>query len=110
MRLYYLSRNEDVSGTSGTGHIAEVAEFDDGAVVVRWIGAMNMSGVTSTTVFSSLNDLLRIHGHEGRTVVELVIDTARVQQMQDTINNLRECLREATDELAKHGLPVKSCS
>lgn len=75
MRMYYLCRREDVSGTSGIGQIAQVAEFDDGAVVVRWIGSMNRTGVTSTTVFESMRDLLHIHGHEGRTYVELVLDS-----------------------------------
>jgi hypothetical protein len=74
MKIYRLCRKEDVSGTSGTGNIAEVAEFDDGSVVVRWIASMNAAGVASTTVFNSLADLLKVHGHEGRTYVETVFD------------------------------------
>ena len=69
MRFYYLWRKEDVSRTSGTGHMAEVTEFDDGAVVVRWLALSNATGVASTIVFNSLDDLLRVHRHEGRTVV-----------------------------------------
>ncbi|HYZ83553.1 MAG TPA: hypothetical protein VE621_04100 [Bryobacteraceae bacterium] len=75
MRLYRLCRNEDISGTSGTGHIADVAEFDDGTVVVHWMRERNAAHVSSTTVFQSLEDLLKIHGHQGRTTVELVVDT-----------------------------------
>jgi hypothetical protein len=108
MRMYYLCRKEDVSGTSGTGHIAEVAEFDDGSVVVRWIGSMNMSGVTSTTVFSSLADLRKIHGHEGRTDVELVLDGERVKELEATVETLRGCLRQAAEMLQQNGLSVAS--
>ena len=41
MRAYYLRRNEDLSGMSGTGRVAEVAVFDDGTAVIRWIDRMN---------------------------------------------------------------------
>ena len=108
MRMYYLCRNEDVSGTSGIGHIAEIAEFDDGSVVVRWIGTMNRTGITSTTVFSSMEDLLKIHGHEGRTGVELVLDSARIQELEATVDSLRECLRNATELLAQHGVTAST--
>jgi hypothetical protein len=74
MKTYYLCRREDVSHTSGTGHVAQVAEFDDGAVVVRWLASKNATGVASTTIFNSLEDLLKVHGHEGRTVAEPVLD------------------------------------
>jgi hypothetical protein len=64
MRLYHLCRKEDISGTSGTGHVAELAEFDDGTVVVRWMRDRNAAGVASTTVFNSLADLLKVLRHE----------------------------------------------
>lgn len=70
MRMYYLRRHEDVSGNSGCGRVAQVAEFDDGAAVLHWNSGANASGVASTEVFSSVADLLRIHGHDGRSVLE----------------------------------------
>ena len=82
MKLYYLCRKEDVSQTSGTGQVAEVAEFDDGTVAVRWPASMNATGVASTTIFNSLEDLLRVHGHEGRTVAELVVDTGETDHFE----------------------------
>lgn len=48
MRFYYRCLKEAVSHASGTGHVAEVAEFDDGAVVVRWLASKNATGVAST--------------------------------------------------------------
>jgi hypothetical protein len=70
MKTYYLRRHEDVSGTSGCGRVAQVAEFDDGAAVLHWTSGANASGVSSTEVFASISDLLRVHGHEGRSVLE----------------------------------------
>jgi len=70
MKTYYLRRHEDVSGNSGCGRVAQVAEFDDGAAVLHWNGGANTSGVSSTELFASVSDLLRVHGHEGRSVLE----------------------------------------
>lgn len=66
MRLFYLVRTEDVTGTSGTGIVAEGVQFTDGTVVLRWV----CGPATSTCVYVSLYDLLAIHGHEGRTHIE----------------------------------------
>ena len=62
MKFYHLCRKEDVSHISGTGHVAEVAEFNDGTVAVRWPAAKNAAGVASTSIFNSLPDLLKVHG------------------------------------------------
>jgi len=48
MKTYYLRRHEDVSGNSGCGRVAQVAEFDDGAAVLHWNRGANTSGVSST--------------------------------------------------------------
>lgn len=70
MRTYYLRRDEDISGNSGCGRVAQVAEFDDGTAVLHWNLGANASGVASTEIFSSISDLLRIHGHNGGSVLE----------------------------------------
>ena len=70
MKTYYLRRHEDVSGNSGCGRVAQVAEFDDGAAVLHWNRGANTSGVSSTEVFASVSDLLQVHGHDGRSVLE----------------------------------------
>lgn len=70
MKTYYLRRLEDVSGSSGCGRVAQVAEFDDGAAVLHWNRGANRSGISSTEVFSSIEDLLRVHGHNGRSILE----------------------------------------
>lgn len=103
MRLYHLCRKEDISGTSGTGRVAEVAEFDDGSVVVRWMRDRNAAGVASTTVFNSLADLLTVHGHEGRTDVELVVDTAQTDQLERTAQHIDDSAAAPHDRV--HGEP-----
>lgn len=62
MRTFYLDRVEDVSGVSGHGVVAEGVEFSDGICVLRWLTA-----TPSTGMYASLEDLERIHGHDGRT-------------------------------------------
>ena len=62
MRRFELIRNEDVSGVSGTGVIAEGVEFGDRTVVVRWHGK-----TASTVCWASIDDAMAVHGHEGRT-------------------------------------------
>lgn len=70
MRIYYLRRHEDISGNSGCGRVAQVAEFDDGSAVLHWNRGANTSGVASTEVFNTVSDLLGIHGHDGKSVLE----------------------------------------
>ena len=65
MRTFHLIRNEDVSGVSGVGVVAEGVVFSDGVTVLRW---KTMQG--STAIYSSVEHLLAIHGHGGATVVE----------------------------------------
>jgi hypothetical protein len=73
VKAYHLRRDHDVSGKSGTGHIAQAVEFDDGTVVVHWSGDKTKAGVASTEVFNSVADMLKVHGHEGRTVLEPIV-------------------------------------
>ena len=64
MKLFYLQRKVDVSGTSGTGRVAEGVEFSDGSCVLRWL-----THFKSTAIYSSIAELDAIHGHSGATEV-----------------------------------------
>jgi len=66
-RLFLLVRRVDQNGVSGTGAVAEGVEFSDGTVAMRWL-----SGTPSTTIYDSIEDTIRIHGHQGATTVEWV--------------------------------------
>jgi hypothetical protein len=65
MRRFHLVRDEDVSGVSGTGTVAEGVVFATGKVVLSWC-----SEYRSVTVFDTVRDLQTVHGHEGRTRIE----------------------------------------
>lgn len=64
MRLFDLMRNEDATGISGTGCVAQGVVFEDGHVVMRWLTAHR-----STTLFPDIDTVQTIHGHEGRTLI-----------------------------------------
>jgi hypothetical protein len=90
MKAHFLCRREDVSGTRP---VAQAVEFDDGTVVVRWIAAMNAVGVASTTVFNSVDDLLKVHGHQGKTGLDLLLDSRQMEALQAEVEALRTELR-----------------
>jgi hypothetical protein len=63
-RRFHLFRSEDVSGTSGTGIVAEGVLFSTGTCVLAWTSLHRSIGV-----YQSLSELVAIHGHDGRTRV-----------------------------------------
>lgn len=63
-RRFHLDRAEDVSGTSGTGVVAEGVLFSTGKAVLAWT-----TRYRSVAVYDSMAELERIHGHDGRTKV-----------------------------------------
>ena len=65
-RLFRLVRDEDESGVSGTGHVADGVIWHDGTCAVHW-----RTEHTSTSVYASVNDVIAIHGHGGKTRVVL---------------------------------------
>ena len=65
MKTFHLVRREDVSGVSGVGVVAEGVLFHDGQVVMSWFGRHH-----TIEVAPRLEDVLEIHGHDGRTVIE----------------------------------------
>lgn len=68
MRAFVLQRDEDVTGVSGTGVVAEGIEFSDGVVALRWcIGEHR-----STVIWPSIAAVEAIHGHDGKTRVTWV--------------------------------------
>ena len=69
MKRYNFIREEDETGVSGTGHVAEVVEFSDGTAVMNW-----NTETSSTGVYDSIDDLIELHGHEGKAYLEPVDD------------------------------------
>lgn len=67
LRRFYLRRDVDVSGVSGTGYVAQGVVWPDGVAALHWT-----SETPSTTVFQSLEDLEAVHGHEGASAIEWI--------------------------------------
>lgn len=65
VRLYHLVRDEDVSGVSGTGVVAEVCEFSNGWVAVGFL--LSTAGIPNLINYGSIEDVEKIHGHGGKT-------------------------------------------
>jgi hypothetical protein len=63
-RRFILIRDEDVTGVSGTGVVAEGVEFSDGTVALRWRSEWPTSVVFHDQGIQSVE---KVHGHGGRT-------------------------------------------
>ena len=67
---FVLRRTEDVTGVSGTGIVADGALFPaagQNKAVVRWRGERG-----STVVWDRIQHVKEIHGHDGRTAIEII--------------------------------------
>lgn len=69
MRRFHLKRLEDETGISGTGIVTNGIQFDDGTVVMSW-----NTDTTFVAVYRNMEDVITIHGHNGKTVVEWADD------------------------------------
>ena len=67
MRRFVLNRLVDVTGISGTGIVAEGVRFSDGRVALMWTTRNR-----SIAFYDSLEDVIAIHGHSGKTVVRFL--------------------------------------
>ena len=59
---FYLERDLDETGISGTGRVAHGVIFEDGRVAMRWLTERR-----TTTTYDSVLDVLELHGHGGKT-------------------------------------------
>jgi hypothetical protein len=67
MRRFQLQRDEDESGVSGVGLVAEGIEFTSGMVALTWL-----SPHRCVNVYESLKTVEALHGHQGKTRVIFV--------------------------------------
>jgi hypothetical protein len=67
MRRFVLIRVEDLTGVSGTGEVAEGTVFSSGLAVIRWLREPYAMGV-----YQNLDDVISVHGHEGRTQLQFI--------------------------------------
>lgn len=62
IRIFYFERDEDVSGTSGIGRVAEGVILTNTKVVLSWLTIHK-----SVAIFDSYAEMEAVHGHDGRT-------------------------------------------
>jgi len=87
MKLFELRRTEDESGISGTGTVAQGVIFDNGWCSLTWLTAH-----TSVAFYTSIEEVVAIHGHEGRTKVVQIADCDK-----DRVGHL--CLNMLQDDI-----------
>jgi len=101
MKKFYLQRNEDLSGVSGIGIVAEGVEFSDGTAVIRWLGDKS-----STGVYASVRELIRIHGHEGKTIIVWAKDKKSSKRKDNTKEfDVEKAIKDITDKINKSPNP-----
>lgn len=64
MRRFNLVRDQDITGVSGTGIVAEGVVFSTGWVALTWLTAIN-----SIVFYPSIDNVYHIRGHGGATRV-----------------------------------------
>ena len=63
-RLFQLHRDDDETGVSGVGVVAEGVEFTSGMVAMTWI-----SPHRCINIYESIKTVEQLHGHGGKTRV-----------------------------------------
>lgn len=66
-RRFQLHRDEDETGVSGVGIVAEGVEFTSGMVAMTWL-----SPHRCVNVYESIKTVEALHGHGGKTRVVFV--------------------------------------
>ena len=64
IKEFYLQRNEDESGISGTGIVARGVVLPSGQVVMEWL-----TFTSSINIYHNIQQVEEVHGHGGKTVL-----------------------------------------
>lgn len=68
LRRFYLSRERDESGVSGTGIVAVGVQYPSGRCVIEWVSKRTQAN--SLGVYDNMDDVEAVHGHEGATTIK----------------------------------------
>ena len=73
MRRFFLERETDPTGMSGTGRVADGIEFDNGQIAMTW-----KKEFPSVTVFQSISTVEKLHSHNAQDPTRIVwVDDVR---------------------------------
>ena len=64
IKRFLIERTVDISGTSGTGIVAEGCQLSNGRVVLTWF-----SNLGSVAVYDNIVVCERLHGHGGASKI-----------------------------------------
>lgn len=73
-RRFVLNRNEDETGTSGTGIVAIGTQYPNGKVSLTWLSHMG-----SMVWYDTIEIVKALHGHGGKTEV-LWLDKEEIKE------------------------------
>lgn len=73
MRRFYFQRNNDASGVSGTGNVAEGCQFDSGWCALTWLTSDDPNDEVHG-FYHSIERAEEIHGHGGMTKIVWIDD------------------------------------
>jgi len=76
IKTFYLNRQEDETGISGTGKVAFGIVLPTGRVAIEWTSAHS-----SITVFENAKEMDEVHGHHGKT--KMVFTTGKSPKSKD---------------------------
>jgi len=62
IRRFHFERDEDATGVSGTGKVAEGVCFSSGNVALTWL-----TQHWSIAIYPNMEHVQSIHGHDGKT-------------------------------------------
>lgn len=97
MKTFKMIRHEDVKTVSGTGLVAIGVDFGT-FVALTWVtdarieqrdGTFTVERINTLTMFSSVSDVQKLHGHGSRTdvVLDAEIDTHTVFTIKAKLAN-----------------------
>jgi hypothetical protein len=85
-RYYSLERDTDLGGMSGTGTVAYAIELEGDGVLMLWDTSFAVESEErhshGVEWLPSLAMLTHIHGHEGATRVEPIVDPVKQQRAE----------------------------
>lgn len=73
MKRFFLQRNQDASGVSGLGRVAEGCQFDNGWCALVWLTSADPDDEVHA-FYHSIERVEEIHGHAGMTKVVWIDD------------------------------------
>ncbi len=82
-KRFILYRQQDATGVSGTGIVATGVVWPDGHAAMRW-KADDDAAASSTSVWSSVADLLQVHGHGGLSKIFYLDADGAEERAQET--------------------------